>query len=63
MRPNGHIKLRHFDAFSANFTLPIRRRSRPLLASPLSLKKLTDSGWKYGDSALRPLECPLDEVA
>ena len=63
MRATGQIKLRYFDAFSANFTLPIRQRPRPLALYPLSLKKLTHSGWKHDEG--RPLVCPLDfdEVA
>jgi hypothetical protein len=49
MRATGHIPLRVFDAFSANFTLPIRKKPRPLNLYPFSLKKLTGLGWKHDD--------------
>ena len=47
MRATGQIKLRQFDTTSANFTLPILRKSRPLSLYPLSVKKLTGLGWTY----------------
>jgi hypothetical protein len=49
MRVTGQIPLRYFRSLRARFTLPIRKKARPLSLYPFSLKKLTGLGWKYDD--------------